>query len=244
MVARHFQSMTEILLRKFTKVACHFQSMTEILLRQFTKVACHFLFSLRLFKAGDMDLVQIKKEARVAAIAARLLAHDAWKDRAPLALAARPFPFEARAGFNVVSAFHPYQSEIDTRLLLGKLAGEGWTTCLPIVLGKGLPLEFRRWLPGEPLTRGVWGIERPQDTSPLVEPDVLILPLLAFDRQGFRLGYGGGFYDRTLEKLRILKNIVAIGVGYSGQEVGAVPHGAHDQPLDYMMTEKEIFKCG
>ena len=225
-------------------VARHFQSMTEILLRQSTKVACHFLFSPRLSKAGVMDLVQIKKEARVAAIAARLSAHNAWKDRAPLALAARPFPFEARAGFNVVSAFHPYQSEIDTRLLLGKLAGEGWTTCLPVVLGKGLPLEFRRWLPGEPLVKGVWGIERPPDTSPLVEPDVLIIPLLAFDRKGYRLGYGGGFYDRTLEKIRILKNIVAVGVGYSGQEVEAVPHGAHDQPLDYMMTEKEIFKCG
>jgi 5-formyltetrahydrofolate cyclo-ligase len=73
---------------------------------------------------------------------------------------------------------------------------------------------------------------------------VLIIPLLAFDRQGFRLGYGGGFYDRTLEKLRVLKKIVAIGVGYSAQQVSDVPHGSHDQPLDYMMTEKEIFKCG
>ncbi len=191
-----------------------------------------------------MDLHQIKEEARVAATAARLVAHEAWQDRAPLALAALPFPFEARADFNVVSAFHPFQSEIDTRVLLGRLAGEGWTTCLPVVLGKGLPLEFRRWLPGKPLIKGVWGIERPPEMSPLVEPDVLIIPLLAFDRRGFRLGYGGGFYDRTLEKLRVLKNIVAIGVGYSGQEVEAVPHGAHDQPLDYMMTEKEIFKCG
>jgi 5-formyltetrahydrofolate cyclo-ligase len=207
-------------------------------------VARHFLFVRRLFKARDMDLDRIKKEARVAATSARLQAHELWQDRAPLALASMPFPLQARANANVVSAFHPYQSEIDTRLLLGKLAGEGWTTSLPIVLGKGLPLEFRRWLPGEPLMKGVWGIERPLETSPVVEPDVLIIPLLAFDRKGYRLGYGGGFYDRTLEKLRVLKKIVAIGVGYSGQEVEAVPHGAHDQPLDYMMTEKEIFKCG
>jgi 5-formyltetrahydrofolate cyclo-ligase len=218
--------------------------MTEIPLPGVRKVACHFLFWFRLFKAGDMDLDQIKKEARVAATAARLVAHEQWQDRATLALASMPFPLKAQPNANVVSAFHPYQSEIDTRMLLGKLAGEGWTTCLPIVLGKGLPLEFRRWLPGEPLVKGVWGIERPPDTSQVVEPDVLIIPLLAFDRQGYRLGYGGGFYDRTLEKLRVLKNIVAIGVGYSGQEVDAVPHGAHDQPLDYMMTEKEIFKCG
>ena len=207
-------------------------------------VARHFLFASGLVMAGAMDLNQIKKDARVLATNARLAAHAAWKDRAPLALASMPFPLQALAGVNVVSAFHPYQSEIDTRLLLGKLAGEGWTTCLPIVLGKGLPLEFRRWLPGEPLIAGVWGIQRPPDSSPVMEPDVLIIPLLAFDRAGFRLGYGGGFYDRTLEKLRALKNIVAIGVGYSGQEVAAVPHGDHDQPLDYLMTEKEIFKCG
>ena len=160
-----------------------------------------------------MDLDQIKKQARVAAIARRAVAHKAWQDRAPLALASMPFPFQARAGFNVVSAFHPYQSEIDTRPLLGRMAGEGWTTALPIVLGKGLPLEFRCWLPGEPLIKGVWGIERPPETSPVVEPDILIIPLLAFDRKGFRLGYGGGFYDRTLGKLRVRKNIVAIGVG-------------------------------
>ncbi len=191
-----------------------------------------------------MDLDQIKKEARVAAIAARFIAHEAWQDRAPLALASMPFPLQARADFNGVSAFHPFESEIDTRVLLGRLAGEGWTTCLPIVLGKGLPLEFRRWLPGEPLVKGVLGIERPPETSPVVEPDILIIPLLAFDRQGFRLGYGGGFYDRTLEKLRVLNKFFAIGVGYSAQEVSDVPHGSHDQPLDYMMTEKEIFKCG
>ena len=207
-------------------------------------VARHFLFALGLVMAGAMELNQIKKDARVLATNARLAAHAAWKDRAPLALASMPLPLQALAGVNVVSAFHPYQSEIDTRLLLGKLAGEGWTTCLPIVLGKGLPLEFRRWLPGEPLIAGVWGIQRPPDSSPVMEPDVLIIPLLAFDRAGFRLGYGGGFYDRTLEKLRALKNIVAIGAGYSGQEVEAVPHGDHDQPLDYLMTEKEIFKCG
>ena len=93
-----------------------------------------------------MDLDQIKKDARVAAAAARLVAHEAWKDRAPMALASMPFPFQARAGFNVVSAFHPYQSEIDTRPLLGRLTGDGWTTCLPVVLGKDLPLEFRRVL--------------------------------------------------------------------------------------------------
>ena len=143
-----------------------------------------------------------------------------------------------------MSAFFPYQSEIDTRPLLGKLAGEGWTTALPIVIALGEPLIFRRWLSGEPTVPGVWGIPRPMDASPLVEPDVLLVPLMAFDRQGYRLGYGGGFYDRTLEMLRSQKSIIAIGVAYGAQEVDAVPHADHDQALDFIMTEKEVFACG
>ena len=71
---------------------------------------------------------------------------------------------------------------------------------------------------------------------------MLIIPLLAFDRRGYRLGYGGGFYDRTLEKLRKQKSIIAIGVGYAAQEVGRVPTGEHDQPLDYVMTESEVIR--
>jgi 5-formyltetrahydrofolate cyclo-ligase len=74
-------------------------------------------------------------------------------------------------------------------------------------------------------------------------PDVLLVPMLAFDHKGFRLGYGGGFYDRTLEKLRMLKKVVAIGVAYHAQMVDEVPVGIHDAPLDYVMTERESFAC-
>jgi 5-formyltetrahydrofolate cyclo-ligase len=189
-------------------------------------------------------ITQLKKDARIKATAVRKAAHVALHDTAPLLLAAHPFPVEPQIGEQIISAFYPYQSEIDTRPLLGKLAGEGWTTCLPIVLGQGLPLEFRRWLPGEPTIAGVWGIPRPPATAPELEPDILIIPLLAFDRKGYRLGYGGGFYDRTLEKLRTRKTIIAIGVAYAAQEVDHVPVGEHDQPLDYVMTEKEIIKLG
>jgi 5-formyltetrahydrofolate cyclo-ligase len=190
------------------------------------------------------SLEQLKKDARTAAIAIRMTAHEQWTNRAPLALASHPFPVVLTSSCKIVSAFFPYQSEIDTRQLLGKLAGDGWQTCLPIVLGKNLPLQFRRWLPGQPTIAGVWGIPRPPEDAEEVEPDVLIIPLLAFDHAGFRLGYGGGFYDRTLEKLRARKKVIAIGVGYAAQELDAVPHGGHDQPLDYVMTEKEIIKCG
>ncbi|MDE2445737.1 MAG: 5-formyltetrahydrofolate cyclo-ligase [Alphaproteobacteria bacterium] len=191
-----------------------------------------------------MDLELNKKQARATASAMRKPAHDALKDEAALALMAHHFPVSPKAGTSVVSGFHPYQSEIDTRPLLGKLAGEGWTTALPIVVKPSTPLIFRRWLPGEPLISGVWGIKRPPDDAPEVAPDVLLIPLLAFDRKGYRLGYGGGFYDRTLEKLRAHKAVIAIGVAYSVQEVDAVPHDHYDQFLNYVMTEKELITCG
>jgi 5-formyltetrahydrofolate cyclo-ligase len=189
-------------------------------------------------------LSETKAEARVLAAKARKAAHDALKDGAPLALLGHAFPVQPTAGRKVVSAFFPYKSEIDTRPLLGKLAGDGWTTCLPIVIALGEPLIFRRWLPGAPTQPGVWGIPRPPDDAPLLVPDVLLVPLMAFDRKGYRLGYGGGFYDRTLELLRRAKPITAVGVAYGAQEVDSVPHDAHDQPLDFVITEREIFACG
>jgi 5-formyltetrahydrofolate cyclo-ligase len=188
------------------------------------------------------ELKDIKAEARKAAAKARKAAHDLVKDEAPLQLAAHGFPLQPTSVCKIVSAFFPYKSEIDARSLLGKLAGEGWTTCLPIVIALGEPLIFRRWFPGEPTEPGVWGIPRPTDDAALLEPDVLLVPLMAFDRKGYRLGYGGGFYDRTLEVLRAKKSIVAIGIAYAAQEVGHVPRGPHDQPLDYVMTEREVFK--
>ncbi len=192
----------------------------------------------------SIPLYEAKARARKIARVVRERAHIAGGDTAAMRLAAHAFPVACTADTKCVSGFFPYQSEIDTQVILGKLAGEGWTTCLPIVTGKAEPLIFRRWLPGEPLGEGTWGISVPAELSPLVVPDVLLVPMLAFDREGFRLGYGGGFYDRTLEKLRKQKRVVAIGVAYAAQEVDAVARDAHDQPLDYVMTEKEVFRCG
>lgn len=196
-------------------------------------------------KVQAMDpLAPLKKAARAEAMAKRNAAHDGLKDIASAALLSHPFPVTPSPGRSVVSAFYPYQSEIDTRPLLGRLAGEGWTTALPIVTKLGTPLEFRRWMPGEPTIPGKWDIPRPAEEAPLVEPDVLLVPLLTFDRRGYRLGYGGGFYDRTLEKLRAGKPVVAIGVAYAVQEVDSVLHDHHDQLLNYVMTEKELIRCG
>jgi 5-formyltetrahydrofolate cyclo-ligase len=189
------------------------------------------------------DLKDLKAEARKVAAKLRKAAHDQLQDLAPSQLASHTFPLQPSPRCKVVSAFYPYKSEIDTRPLLGKLAGEGWTTCLPIVVALGEPLIFRRWMPGQPTTPGVWDIPQPTDDSALVEPDVLLVPMMAFDAQGYRLGYGGGFYDRTLDMLRAKKTITAIGVAYAAQEVEAVAHNHHDQKMDFILTEKGFCSC-
>lgn len=191
-----------------------------------------------------MSLAQEKKELRRSLIERRdSFATDAGAIAGDV-LAARGLPVGKPNAAPVISGFHPYQSEISTLPLLTKLAGEGWVTALPVIVGKAQPLIFRAWTPGEPLGSGLWDIKIPLETSPEVLPDVLIVPLLAFDPHGYRLGYGGGFYDRTLAKLRALKPIVAIGVGFAAQAVSHVPHDDLDQRVDFVMTEESTIRCG
>jgi 5-formyltetrahydrofolate cyclo-ligase len=139
----------------------------------------------------------------------------------------------------VVSAFHPIRDEPDVLALLGALAAEGYATALPAVVGRGSPLTFRLWRPGEPTLPGGMGIPEPLDTAPPVEPDLLFVPLACFDRRGHRVGYGAGYYDRSLERLRATKRIHAVGVAYGVCEVAAAPYEAHDQTLDVIVTEHE-----
>jgi 5-formyltetrahydrofolate cyclo-ligase len=191
-----------------------------------------------------MSLAGLKKQARAAASAIRQTLHENSGDGAGETLAARGLPMTLSPKRNFISAFHSFGTEISTFVLFDKLVADGWSTALPIVVAKNMPLVFRQWKPGEPLVSGLWDIKIPPDTAPEVQPDVLLVPLLAFDRKGFRLGYGGGFYDRTLEKLRASKKVVAIGLAYAGQEVDSVLRDEHDQRLDWIMTERETIKCG
>jgi len=190
------------------------------------------------------DLEAQKRTARSAALNLRIALHEKQKREAPLALARAGLDFTGLMPGLVVSGFFPHKSEIDTLPLLARLHSEGWITSLPIVQGERQPLIFRQWAPGEPTVAGIWDIPMPPEDAPEVKPDVLLVPLLAFDAAGYRLGYGGGFYDRTLACLRQKKNITAIGVGYSGQELPLVPRGVMDQPLDYILTEAGPRKCG
>jgi len=191
-----------------------------------------------------MDLAAVKKSARKAAAQVRAEAHERQKDFAPAALADRGLPAAVSRSPGIISGFIPYKSEISTIPLLNMLRRAGWRTALPVVVGEGQPLVFRLWQPGEPLVPGVWEIPIPPESAEEEAPDVLLVPGLTYDRSGYRLGYGGGFYDRTLAKLRTAKPVTAIGVAYQAQLADQVPRGEHDAPLDYILTETETITCG
>jgi 5-formyltetrahydrofolate cyclo-ligase len=138
----------------------------------------------------------------------------------------------------IVSGFWPIKEEIDVKPLMIELFNQGCQLALPVVQGKGQPLLFRAWRPGDPLEAGVFGTLQPNARREVVEPEVLLVPLLACDEDGWRLGYGAGFYDRTLAGLRKKRNTAAIGVGFDAQLVPEVPHGPTDERLDWLLTDK------
>ena len=111
---------------------------------------------------------------------------------------------------------------------------------MPVVAGRGKPLVMRAWAWGESLGSGVWGIREPKPEAAEVEPDILLVPLLAFDRLGHRIGYGAGYYDRTIAHLRSRKPVTAVGLAFAAQEVPTVPVTPRDAPLDLVLTEREV----
>jgi 5-formyltetrahydrofolate cyclo-ligase len=154
------------------------------------------------------------------------------------AIASRPFPVKFERG-TIVSGFSPMRSEINPVPLMRKLADAGATLALPAIAGRGKPLIMRAWTFGEPLASGQWGIREPVPEAPEVAPDVLIVPLAAFDRGGHRIGYGAGYYDMTINALRAKKKVTAIGIAFAAQEIPKVPATQRDARLDLVLTERE-----
>lgn len=191
------------------------------------------------------DVVARKKEMRSQARLRRAAAFARHGGSAGSAIAAHGIAFAATpaAVGSVVSAFLAIGEEIDPLPLVRRLWAEGHEIGLPVMVGKAMPLVFRRWREGEPLNEVQWGIREPHAAAPEIVPDVMLVPLLAFDRRGYRLGYGGGFYDRTIARVRSMKALVTIGIGYDELEVDAVPHDEYDQRLDWVLTPSGPFSC-
>jgi 5-formyltetrahydrofolate cyclo-ligase len=182
---------------------------------------------------------QFKTDLRKAAFARRDALPAAERQAAAEAIAARPFPLSIAPGA-IVSGFSPLKTEINPLPLMRKLAAAGAKLALPVVAGRGKPLIMRSYAFGQPLNEGVWGIREPKDDAPEVDPDILVVPLAAFDRRGNRIGYGAGYYDMTISRLRSLKAIVAVGIAYAAQEVADVPTTARDARLDLVLTERGV----
>jgi 5-formyltetrahydrofolate cyclo-ligase len=139
----------------------------------------------------------------------------------------------------IVGGYTALPGEADPHLLLAALHAKGVALALPRVAAKDAALVFHRWAPGESLQAGAYGVLQPSETAEIVSPSLLLVPLLAYDSKGYRLGYGGGYYDRTLEILKP-KGVVAIGVAFANQEIPSVPREAHDVPLDRILTESGL----
>jgi 5-formyltetrahydrofolate cyclo-ligase len=187
-----------------------------------------------------LDIVLKQKiELRREAMSRRdALPADARKAAAE-AIAMRKFPLAIMPGM-IVSGFMPLTSEFDPQPLMRKLTEKSARLALPVLVGRGKPLIMREWSFGEPLSAGVWGIREPEPEAAEVEPDILLVPLLAFDRAGSRIGYGGGYYDRTIAQLRGRKAVVAVGLAFAAQEVSAVPITQGDERLNLVLTEREV----
>lgn len=190
-----------------------------------------------------IDPTSLKRRLRLVGRARRRrLSHQARR-RAAAEVAGWADVIAMLARRRTVSTFATFGDELDTAPLTAALLRQGCRLALPVVGGRGRPLTFRRWRPGDPMGTGPFGIRQPLDTAPEEAPGLLLVPLLAFDRRGFRVGYGGGFYDRTLAAARAERRIVAIGLGFACQEVARVPTDRYDQPVDMILTEAGLVQA-
>ena len=192
----------------------------------------------------DASEIQTRKaELRSVALTLRDALPPTVRQAAAEVIAARPFPVEIKPGI-IVSGFSPMRTEINPIPLLRKLAEAGAGLALPCIAGRGHPLIMRAWDFGAPLASGQWGIREPTTEAAEVAPDILIVPLVAFDRAGQRIGYGAGYYDMTIHALRAKKKIVTVGIAFAAQEIAKVPATDRDERLDLVLTEREVIQFG
>lgn len=179
-----------------------------------------------------------KIELRREALARRDALSPDLRAQAAETVASRGLPVAIPPG-TIVSAYSPMKSELNPVPLMRRLADAGAQLALPVVQGRGQPLVMRAWSFGAPLVAGVWGIREPGPDAPEVFPDIMLVPLAAFDRRGHRIGYGAGYYDMTIARIRAMKPVTAIGLAFAAQQIEAVPDTPFDARLDLVLTERE-----
>ena len=184
-----------------------------------------------------------KKSLRASSLAIRATIDPAIAAAFAARLARLGPELAAGHGARSVSVFWSIRDELPTHPLCAALHAAGHVVGLPVTGRMGQPLTFRRWTPDTAMVPGKMDIPEPPAGAEAVVPDLLFVPLAAFDRRGHRIGYGAGFYDRTLAALRAEKEIAAIGLAYAAQEVLFVPAADHDEPLDMVVTEKDVIVC-
>jgi 5-formyltetrahydrofolate cyclo-ligase len=181
-----------------------------------------------------------KVALRTAALARRAALSGEQRHAAAQAIAVHAFPVPVTPGI-IVAGYSPIRSEFDPSPLMQHLArSHGALLALPVIVARDAPLLFRQRSTADTLIAGAMGILEPPPGAPEVLPDILLVPLAAFDRAGHRIGYGAGHYDRTFEKLRTTKSVIAVGLAFDLQEIDTVPTQPHDVALDYVLTETRV----
>jgi len=182
-------------------------------------------------------IAKTKDIARKAAYGARKPAHAAGLDEAVNRTLIGQLALYPQA--EIISAYMPIRTEVSPIAAMTILHGQGKRICVPVIQGADMPLLFQEWTPDSVMVEGPFGADVPAEGA-LLQPDLLITPLLSFDKKCYRLGYGGGFYDRSFEQLAALKPVLGIGLAYSAQEIRKVPRDQHDHQLDVIVTEAGV----
>lgn len=189
----------------------------------------------------EADRVEaIKNELRARAKAKRAAIGSQYRAEAAQKAAAHFFEAISLSPGQAVSVYWPIRDELDSKPLLIRLMDDGWPVGLPVVTGRDAPLVFRRWEDGAPLYPAGFGMLQPGAEAAELVPEVMVLPLLGFDRTGTRLGYGGAYYDRTL--LALESRPLLVGYAFAAQEFETVPAEAHDAKLDLLITEEGVVR--
>lgn len=191
-----------------------------------------------------MDIVAEKKRLRAVALDRRAAMGTAARAVASADAARHAMAAIGPVTGRTIALFAPFRDEIDTRPVATALRQAGARLALPVIVARDAPLLFRRWEAADALApAGVFGIAEPGPDAPEAVPDAVLVPLAAFDRRGYRIGYGAGFYDRTLAVLRARRPVPAFGFAFACQEVARVPAEPHDEPVDMMITEEAAIAC-